>query len=124
MLRETLLWRRIQTRDPKSCRYIGLVIFFKVYPLVKGRDDRKLLVLDDILQASSTADTIGVDVGDVVDKNAMLIYTSGTTGSPKGVVMTHRVLNAQIDNLVRAWNYSTQVRNFFRHFDRCVESPF
>ena len=62
MLRETLLWRRIQTRDPKSCRYIGLVIFFKVYPLVKGRDDRKLLVLDDILQASSTADTIGVGV--------------------------------------------------------------
>ncbi len=37
---------------------------------------------------------------------ALIIYTSGTTGRPKGVLTTHGSVAAQIQSLVRAWNWS------------------
>jgi len=37
--------------------------------------------------------------------NAMLIYTSGTTGKPKGVAITHRQLEAQVQSLSKAWEW-------------------
>jgi malonyl-CoA/methylmalonyl-CoA synthetase len=38
-------------------------------------------------------------------RRAMIIYTSGTTGRPKGVVITHASLRAQITSLVTAWDW-------------------
>uniref|UniRef100_A0A336LS73 CSON015098 protein n=1 Tax=Culicoides sonorensis TaxID=179676 RepID=A0A336LS73_CULSO len=38
------------------------------------------------------------------DSKAMILYTSGTTGRPKGVVLTHKNLNAQITSLTNAWH--------------------
>ncbi len=40
------------------------------------------------------------------DRRAMILYTSGTTGSPKGVVTTHQNIEAQIQSLVEAWEWS------------------
>jgi malonyl-CoA/methylmalonyl-CoA synthetase len=44
------------------------------------------------------------------DRRAMILYTSGTTNLPKGVVTTHRNLEAQIKSLINAWQYSDKDR--------------
>lgn len=43
-------------------------------------------------------------------QGAMIIYTSGTTGKPKGVVLTHANIEAQIRSLVEAWGWSPEDR--------------
>ncbi len=41
------------------------------------------------------------------DFPALMIYTSGTTHRPKGVIMTHANLQAQIENLVELWDWKS-----------------
>ena len=43
-------------------------------------------------------------------ERAMMLYTSGTTGRPKGVVHTHTSLQAQVESLVQAWEWSSSDR--------------
>ena len=42
-----------------------------------------------------------------IERNALMLYTSGTTGKPKGVVTTHRNIEAQITMLVDAWEWES-----------------
>ncbi len=43
-------------------------------------------------------------------RRAMMVYTSGTTGKPKGVVVTHANLRAQITSLIEAWAWNATDR--------------
>jgi malonyl-CoA/methylmalonyl-CoA synthetase len=40
------------------------------------------------------------------DRPAMILYTSGTTGRPKGAVISHANIQAQVESLSRAWRWS------------------
>ncbi len=40
------------------------------------------------------------------NRRAMILYTSGTTSKPKGVVTTHANIQAQIESLVTAWEWT------------------
>lgn len=44
------------------------------------------------------------------ERRAMILYTSGTTSKPKGVVTTHANIQAQIESLVQAWEWSAEDR--------------
>ena len=41
------------------------------------------------------------------DGPALLMYTSGTTGPPKGAVLSHRAINACLDGLLDAWDWTS-----------------
>jgi malonyl-CoA/methylmalonyl-CoA synthetase len=44
------------------------------------------------------------------DRPAMILYTSGTTGRPKGAVISHANIQAQVESLSRAWGWSAADR--------------
>jgi malonyl-CoA/methylmalonyl-CoA synthetase len=87
-----------------------------------------LVVADDAAQGlASIAHSLGarfLDVGALgarvsppgplpriaLHRRAMMVYTSGTTGCPKGVVTTHRNLEAQITALTGAWGWTPEDR--------------
>jgi malonyl-CoA/methylmalonyl-CoA synthetase len=43
-------------------------------------------------------------------RRAMIVYTSGTTNKPKGVVTTHANLQAQMESLIEAWEWTADDR--------------
>ena len=65
------------------------------------RLDIELLAVDEVLAEAPAAlpDLAGV-------RRAMILFTSGTTSKPKGVVITHKAICAQITTLVEAWEWS------------------
>jgi len=72
-------------------------------PLTDGRGIQ-LLILESVDRGSIDLKQLPKIVP---DRKAMILYTSGTTSLPKGVVTTHKNIEAQIRALVTAWEWSS-----------------
>ncbi len=63
----------------------------------------KIIYLEDIvLKNTGLLPTI------TLARKALILYTSGTTGKPKGVVTTHKNIDAQINSLCTAWQWTAK----------------
>lgn len=62
----------------------------------------RFIIATDLLSGNLTAPLPDVDP----ERAAMILYTSGTTSDPKGVVATHRNVEAQVESLIKAWGWS------------------
>lgn len=65
------------------------------------RLDIELLSVADVMQ-----ETVSELPNIALERRAMMLFTSGTTNKPKGVVCTHKTIQAQITTLIEAWNWS------------------
>ncbi len=62
----------------------------------------QLVSVDDVLAASA-----GSLPEIAPSRRAMMLFTSGTTNKPKGVVCSHKTIQAQITTLIDAWQWSS-----------------
>lgn len=76
----------------------------KIAPLCKRLGVRLMNVSDIHVDALKNLPDIDVN------RRAMILYTSGTTNKPKGVVTTHANIQAQIESLIQAWEWSSEDR--------------
>jgi malonyl-CoA/methylmalonyl-CoA synthetase len=70
-------------------------------PIAEARSIRLLSTSQ--LAGEKSQDAMPIDI----TRRAMILYTSGTTGKPKGVVTTHQNIQAQVESLVEAWQWSS-----------------
>ncbi|WP_265594584.1 acyl-CoA synthetase [Haloferula sp. BvORR071] len=83
---------------------IKLILTTPAYASKLDPGPRRLLVIEEGTRAECSLPDIAAT------RRAMILYTSGTTSKPKGVVSTHANLQAQIEALVNAWEWSAEDR--------------
>nr|XP_033796082.1 malonate--CoA ligase ACSF3, mitochondrial isoform X2 [Geotrypetes seraphini] len=94
-------------QDSQSCLVIAEEGYAETVAPITKKLGIELLVLPKLAVFASSKDE-GLEAGRAItewkDRGAMIIYTSGTTGRPKGVLSTHRNIQAMV------WEYFLKKR--------------
>ena len=102
------LQHTVQDSDP-----ILVIVSSKLKRNIQQTDFETTRVIDasQLLDADPNPNSANLQLPSLKpERRAMMIYTSGTTGKPKGAVLTHSILSAQITSLVEAWEWSEDDR--------------
>ena len=83
----------------------------ELFSTLTGNTDCAILTLDADGQGSLTEACAGLEPGFEpvdceTDTVAVLLYSSGTTGKPKGAMLTHHNLAANIRTLIEVWGFT------------------
>jgi malonyl-CoA/methylmalonyl-CoA synthetase len=65
----------------------------------------ELVSVEDVLQ-DANQDKVSTLPVIAEERRAMMLFTSGTTNKPKGVVSTHKTIQAQVTTLIDAWSWT------------------
>lgn len=76
-------------------------------PIAAAQNRRFLLTTELNMEAESSGEFLP---NVAAHRGAMLVYTSGTTSRPKGTLVTHHTLGAQIRSLIEAWDWTAEDR--------------
>jgi malonyl-CoA/methylmalonyl-CoA synthetase len=87
--------------DTQSNTIVVSKIFVDILKEYCTNHNIRFIVVEDII-AQDTKSLPQLNL----DRKAMILYTSGTTSLPKGVVTTHKNIQAQIKSLVLAWAWT------------------
>jgi len=76
----------------------------RLEPIARARGARLVVTSDALRSGPRSLPDVGPS------RRAIIFYTSGTTGKPKGAVLTHANLQAQVESLVTAWAWTADDR--------------